>query len=160
MDIDEIVKQHKNLISTKKSKSFSCIFLEELNDRTNLEVIRCIVFLFPFIAILATIIKAIILCDDICSANCCSECFFCTEEYGIGLFSVLFIIVPFFIYLLGDSTTSIVIADIITLVINLIVLEMYGRNDVITSIAFILYILFLYLMFKRPFLKWYKLNKK
>lgn len=168
MDIDEIVKQHREALldksQSKKDKSFWLIFWEEFSKtREELEACRAITVLFPVIAAIAMLIICIVLCGDCCSDNCCSKCLICAaadEVTGpIGLISILFMLVPFAIYAGSNGNTTIVIADIVTAVMNLTVLEMYGRNAVITSIAFIIYIIFIYLMFKKPFLKWYKINK-
>lgn len=170
MDIDEIVKQHREALldksQSKKDKSFWLIFWEEFSKtREELDTCRAITVLFPVIAAIVTLIISLVLCGGHCSDNCCSECLICAAAAGtgpIGLISILFMLVPFAIYAGSNGNTTvviIVIADIVTAVMNLIVLEMYDRNAVITSIAFIIYIIFIYLMFKKPFLKWYKINK-
>jgi hypothetical protein len=164
MNIDEIIEQHKAALlsrsETKKHKSFWYIFWEDFSDN---QAIRVIAMMFPIIAAVTTLIISLVLCGGCCSGSCCSECIICVAAAAdtgpIGLISILFILIPFAIYSSSDSNTATVIADIITAVINLIVLEMFDRNVVITSIAFIIYIVFIYLMLKRPFLKWYKINQ-
>lgn len=160
MDIDEIIEQNRAALlsksQNKKYRSFGHIFWEDFSDnRKSLEIIRTITVAFPLIATIIMLIMAAVLCDG--------NCYICVSERTtgapVGPISILFMLVPFAIYTVGNSNTTLILGDIVTLVINLITLEMYGRNDVITSTAYIIYIIFIYLMFRRPFLKWYKLNK-
>lgn len=168
MGIDEIIEQHRVAILSKnkdkKYKSFGHIFWEDFSKtREDLEAMRAITFLFPAIAAIAMLVVSLILCGSCCSDNCCSECLICiaaaAETDPVCLLSMLFMLVTFPIHFASNSNTTRIIADTVTAVLNLIVLEIYGRNTIVTCTAFIIYIIFIYLMFKRPFIKWYKLNK-
>lgn len=168
MNIDEIVEHHRAVLLSKsqveKDKSFGHIFWEEFSkNREELEAIRAITVLFPAIAAIAILVVGLILCGGGCSDNCCSECLICIVEAAetspVCLLSMLFMLVTFPIHFASNSNTTRIVADIVTAVLNLVVLEMYGRNAVITSIAFILYIIFIHILFETPFIKWYKLNK-
>lgn len=162
MDIDKIIEQHRDAISTRqqlrKSKSFSFIFWEEFKNRTELLVIRIIVLAFPIIAIFTAVIMAAVLCEGWCSTDCCSDCILCTQEFPICVFSMFLSLIPLPLFFIKGNTTAI-IADILILIVNLITIGMFDGNRIIAFIAYILYMIFLYLMFRKPFLKWHKLNK-
>lgn len=169
MNIDEIVEHHRTVLLSKsqveKDKSFGHIFWEEFSKpREELEAIRTITVLFPAIAAIAMlVVHGLILCGGCCSDNCCSECLICiaaaAETGPVCLLSMLFMLVTFPIHFASDNNIVSIIADVVTAVLNLVVLEMYGRNAVITSIAFIIYIVFIHILFEKPFIKWYKINK-
>lgn len=161
MNIDEIIEHHKKALSERekelKEKSFSNIFWEEFSIKDDaFWTIRLIISLFPIIAALLAFLLCMVICYN---QGCCANCILCTKNSVLlsGLFIV--ITLPITVGISGSNSKKlIVIVDIITLICNIFVIEIYERHPIVIFAAWILYVISLYITFKKPFLKWFKLN--
>ena len=154
MTINDIIEQHKTILSKneqlRKSKSFSNIVWKNYPSSFSNSFVRKIAL--PLFPIIAPLVLNFALAGEVD-----------IDEKIPG-----FVISSFFtVFLLPKSiavsdcknTKHIVKLEVLTLVFNLITLYILDWNFIIVFWLSILYIASFYSIFKKPFNKWWKVNK-
>lgn len=154
MTINDIIEQHKTIFSKneqlRKSKSFSNIVWKNYPSSFSNSFVRKIAL--PLFPIIAPLVINFALAGEVA-----------IDEKIPG-----FVISSFFtVFLLPKSiavsdcknTKRIVRLEVLTLVFNLITLYILDWNFIIVFWLSILYIASFYSIFKKPFIKWWKVNK-
>lgn len=154
MVIDDIIEQHKIILSKneqfRKSKSFSNIFWKDYKSSFSNSFVRKIAL--PLFPIVVSLVIPFALAGDV---NIDEKIL----SHVISSLFTAFLLPETIAVSYSENTKRIVGLEVLTLVFNLITLYMFDWNFVIVFLLSILYIASFYSIFKKPFIKWLKVNR-
>ena len=154
MTINDIIEQHKTILSKneqlRKSKSFSNIIWKNYPSSFSNSFVRKIAL--PLFPIIAPIVINFALAGEVAIDEK-------IPGFVISSFFTAFLLPKSIAVSDCENTKRIVRLEVLTLVFNLITLYILDWNFIIVFWLSILYIASFYSIFKKPFIKWWKINK-